>query len=89
MAISLTVATTGGFVGGVNDLDFPFTVQEKNVGAHLVSLFWGGRDDYGGGVFEGTGSRVRVEEAGGGHSLTFGVEDGRFQVDKMAFRVDR
>ena len=46
VAVSLTVAAAGGFVGGVGDLDLPLTGEEKNVGAHFLTLLGGGGDHH-------------------------------------------
>ena len=76
VAVPLTVAAAGGFVGGMGDLDFPFTREEKNVRAHLSSFLGGGGDYHGGGVLKGAGVGIWVEEAGGSDRKTFSIEDG-------------
>ena len=82
VAVSLTVAAAGGFVGGVGDFDLSLTGEKENVGAHLLSFLGGGGDYHRGGVLEGVGVRVRVEVAGGSDCEAFGVEDGCFEVDE-------
>ena len=42
VAISLTVAALGSFVGRVGDFDLPLTGEKENVGAHLLTLLRGG-----------------------------------------------
>ena len=82
VAVPLTVAATGGFVGGVGDFDLPLTREKENVGAYLPSFLGGGGDHHRGGVLEGAGVRVRVKKAGGSDCKAFGIEDGCLEVDK-------
>jgi len=38
VAVSLTVAAASGFVGGVSSLDFPLPGEQKDVGAHFLTV---------------------------------------------------
>ena len=87
VAISLTVAAASGFVGGVRDRDLSLPREEKDVGAHFLPLLRGGSDHNRVGVFEGASIRVWIEEPSGGDLKTFGVEDGRSEVDYQPFGV--
>ena len=82
VAVSLAVAASSGLVGGVSDLDLPLAGEKKNVRAHLLTILRGGGDHHRGGVLEGAGVRVWIEEASGGNRKTFGVENGRLEIDE-------
>ena len=82
VAVSLTIAAAGGFIGRVGDLDFPLAREEENMGAHLLSFLRGGGYHHRGGVLEGAGVGVWIEEASGGDCEAFGIKDGGFKVDK-------
>ena len=71
----------------MSDLDFPFSGEEENVGAHFLAVFGGGSYHHRGSVFEGTSVRVWVEEAGGGDVQSFGITNGRLEVDKQFLGV--
>ena len=89
MAVSLTVAAEGGFVGRVSDLDFPFTAKEEYVGTDLLTFFRCGGDHHQGGVFQGVGGRIWVEKASRSDLDSFGVEDCSLQIQKEPFGVLR
>ena len=82
MPIPLTVAAAGGCIGGVGDFNLSFTGEEENVGAHLLSFLRGGSNHHRGGIFEGPGVGVRVEEASRGDRKTLSIEDSRFEVNE-------
>ena len=82
VAVPLTVAAAGGFIGRVSDLDLPPARQEENTGAQLFPFLGGGGNHHRGAVFEGLGVGVWVEEARGGDCKVFGVENSGFEVDK-------
>ena len=89
MAVSLTVAAEGGFVGRVSDLDFPFAGKDEYVGTHLLTFFRCGGGHHRGGVFQGVGGRIWVEKAGRGDLKSFGIEDGSLKIHKKPFGVLR
>ena len=60
----------------MGDLDLPLAGEKKDMGAHLLPVLGGGGDYHRGGIFEGTGVWVWVEEASGGDRQAFGVKDG-------------
>ena len=75
MPVPLAVVAAGGLVGRVGDLDLSPSREEKDVGAHPLT------------VLEGTGIGVWVEEAGRGDFEAFGVQYGAFKVDKQPLRI--
>ena len=89
MAVPLAVAAAGVLVGGVSNLDFPFTEEEENMRAHLPAFFGGGSHHHRGGVFEGSSVGVWVEEASGGDLKACGIEDGGLEINEQPFGVIR
>ena len=87
--IPLAVAAASGLVGGVSDFNLPLAGEEKDVRAHFLTFLRGGGNHHGGGVLEGSGVRVWIEEASRGDCRPFGVEDSRFEVDEQPLGVAR
>ena len=87
--LPLAVAAACSFVGGVRDFDFPFTGEEENMRAHLLTLFGGGSDHHREGVFEGASIGVWVEEPSRGDPKAFGIEDSGFEINEQPFGVIR
>ena len=82
VTVPLAVTAASGFVSRVGNLDFPFTGEEKDVRAHLLTLFGGGGNHNRGGVLEGASVGVGVKEASGGDLKALGIKNGRLEVHK-------
>jgi len=87
--IPLTVAAVSGFVGRVSGLDFPFTGEKKDVGAHPLTILRAHCDNNREGQFQRAGFRVRIEKAGQGNLNTLGIKYGGFELHEETFIVLR
>ena len=87
MAVSLTIAAASGLVGGVSSFDFPFPGEQKDVGAHPLTVLRAGGDNDRGGKLKRTGFGVRIEKAGRGNLDTLSIEYGSLEVNEESFII--
>ena len=87
VTISLAVAASSSFIGGVSSLYLPHPGEKEDVGAHLLTFLRGSCDDDRRGKFQRAGFRIWVEKAGRGDFDALGVEYCSPEVDEETFIV--
>jgi len=89
VAVPLTVAASGGFIGRVRSLDLPLAGEKEDVGAHLLTFLRGSCNNYRRGELQRAGFRIRVEKASRGDLDALGVKYCGLEVHEETFIILR